>query len=197
MSDSQDRVEVQNKETASRPVEAWETLSSEQIADCHVFTVHRHKRRSPDGIAEGDFHTISAPDWVNVIALTESGDMVMICQYRHGTNELAWEIPGGMIDPGEAPEEAARRELLEETGYEADEIQLIGSVRPNPALFDNTNYTVLARGVRQVGLQSLDEHEDIHVAVYSPEEVDQMVVKGEVNHALVIDALYWLRRCQP
>ncbi len=184
------------KESRVGEVLPWTTLGTEKIADCHIFSLHRHHRTSSAGTSAGTFHTISAPDWVNVIALTEDREMVMIRQYRHGTDEMTWEIPGGMIDPGERPEEAARRELLEETGYEAGEIHLIGSTRPNPALFDNTNYTALARNVRLIGSQSLDEHEEIHVAVYSPDRIDRMVREGEISHALVINALYWLMRVE-
>ncbi|MCE2504396.1 MAG: NUDIX hydrolase [Chlorobi bacterium] len=172
-------------------IRPWEGLGSEQVADCHVFTVHRHRRKSPENNVVGEFHTISAPDWVNVLALTDDNQAVMIRQYRHGTDEITLEIPGGMIDPGEGPEEAARRELLEETGYEAEYTEVIGSVRPNPALFDNTNYTVLARGVRRLALQSLDEHEEIHVTVYSLDQIDRMLRDGEISHALVVDAFFW------
>ena len=176
-----------------RYVEHWETVDSEKIADCHVFSLYRHHRRLPGSEAVGEFHTLRAPDWVNVLALTEDNKMVMIYQYRHGTEEVTLEIPGGMVDAGERPEEAGRRELLEETGFEADEISLIGMVHPNPAYFDNKQYTVLARGVRQVASQSLDTHEDIHVAVYSLEEVSNMVREGKITHGLVINALFWYR----
>ena len=189
MSRERDRDEDQDTK-----VKAWETLGSEKIADCHVFTLYRHKRRSPGGALGGEFHTLEAPDWVNVIALTEHRELVMVRQYRHGIDEITWEIPGGMIDSGESPEEGGGRELLEETGYEGDKGVLIGSLRPNPAFLNNTQHTVLIRNVRKVATQSLDESEEIDVAVYSLDQVEQMVANGDITHGLVLNALYWMSR---
>ena len=183
--------EIEKEDPEDNLIQPWEKLRSDTVADCHVFTVHRNLRKSPITKTVGEFHTISAPDWVNILALTEKDEVVMIRQYRHGIDEITWELPGGMIDQGEEPEEAARRELLEETGYEAEEIRIIGSVQSNPAYFNNLNYTVLARGARRVASQSLDEFEEIHVAVYSLDQIERMLRNGEILHALVVSAFYW------
>lgn len=98
-------------------IRPWATLDVELVADCRIFAVKRVRRESPDGGKRGEFCTIDSPDWVNVIALTDEGEVVMIRQYRHGSNEITLEIPGGILDEGEKPEDAAGRELLEETGF--------------------------------------------------------------------------------
>ena len=94
-------------------------------------------------------------DWVTVVPITAAGRVVMIRQYRHGTGEIGLEIPGGVIDPGEEPLAAARRELREETGYGASELASIGQVAPNPALQDNRCYSFVARGAFCARAQAL------------------------------------------
>ena len=176
---------------SDNPIEEWETLTVEQVADCRIFLVHRNRRRSPSSGRGGTFHTISSADWVNVLALTEEGNVVMIRQYRHGADEVTLEIPGGIIDPGESPEEAGARELLEETGYSAKKLETIGVVNPNPALFDNTAYTILATGARLVSSPSPDDLEEIAVELYSMSQINQMLMEGGITHSLVLNAFLW------
>ncbi|MGH9901890.1 MAG: NUDIX hydrolase, partial [Pyrinomonadaceae bacterium] len=111
----------------------WRRQRSDQVADCRVFQVRRDRSANPRDGREHDFYVIEAPDWINVIPLTADDEVVMIEQYRHGTEEITLEIPGGMVDAGESPREAAARELIEETGYAAREVVELGRTRPNPA----------------------------------------------------------------
>ena len=104
-------------------------------------------------------------DWVNVVPITAAGRVVMIRQYRHGTGEIGLEIPGGVIDPGEEPLAAARRELREETGYGASELAAIGQVAPNPALQDNRCYSFVARGAFCERAQALDAGDEANGCV--------------------------------
>src|SRR5690606_26769893 len=142
-----------------------------------------------------DVFVFSCPDWCNVLAVTPEGRLVMVWQYRFGTDALSLEIPGGVIDPGEAPEGAARRELREETGYEAGELELGSGVEPNPALQGNRCYTFLARGARLVGPSAPDEDEELEVALIDEDRLPALIDEGHVTHALVVVALeLYLRR---
>ena len=116
-----------------------------------MFRVTRSLARSPRTGALHPFYGIVADAWVNVVALTAAGEVVMVRQWRHGSREVTLEIPGGIVDPGESPEQAAVRELLEETGFGGGTPVALGSVNPNPALFGNRVHTFLVRDVARLG----------------------------------------------
>jgi 8-oxo-dGTP pyrophosphatase MutT (NUDIX family) len=130
-------------------------------------------------------------DWINIIPLTTDHQVVMVRQYRHGSREVTLEIPAGFIDPGDTPEEAAARELLEETGYKAEEYMRIGVLSPNPAFFNNRCYTFIARNIEKVCDPMLDQTEDIEVVLFPIVDVPKLVVKGEIAHPMVVTAFYW------
>lgn len=164
----------------------WPVLSRTPVADYGIFRVRRDRCVSPRTGQAHDFSVLETADWVNVIALTPDERVVLIDQYRFGTERVTLEIPGGMIDPGEAPLCAGERELLEETGYTAEALTVLGHVEPNPALQPNRCYTVLAMGCRpQPGGQALDEREDIGVRTVPLVEVPLLFARGEIRHALV------------
>src|SRR5262249_39155959 len=131
---------------------------------------------------------IHSADWVNVIALTSDDRVVLIRQYRPGVDRVCLEIPGGMIEPGEDPCEAAARELAEETGYTGGALELLGKVSPNPAILSNPLYTVLARGVALTGPPTPDDGEVLSVLTASLTDCQRRIVDGEIDHALVIVA---------
>ena len=170
----------------------WEVLDSEKIQDCRVFSVHRARTRSPRTGDEHHFYSIDSPDWVNVVALTPEREVVMVRQYRQGSRDLTLETPGGMVDPGESPADAARRELLEETGYAADEIVALGSVNPNPALFSNRLHGFLARGARCVADVRNDSTEETHVELVPFDSLRDGIREGRFDHALVLVVFYFL-----
>jgi 8-oxo-dGTP pyrophosphatase MutT (NUDIX family) len=167
----------------------WTRLARERIQSCRVFDVHRSRARSPQTGQLHDFFGIESSDWVNVIPFTPRGDVVMVRQYRHGADRVTLEVPGGIVDPGEAPVDAAVRELLEETGYRAEEIEPLGSVNPNPALFGNRLHAFVARGARRVAEVVNDRTEETRVEVVPRASLWQMVRSGEVDHALVVAAV--------
>ena len=176
------------------PPPPWTLVDSTPLADCAVFRVSRDRARSPRSGEEHDFYRLEAGDWVNVVPVTPAGDVVLVRQYRHGSRTRTLEIPGGMVDAGETPAEAAARECLEETGYGGGRIEPLGVVNPNPALFGNRCHTFLADGVERVGAIRNEGTEETLVEVLSPAELDACVAAGEIDHALVIAALFWWQR---
>jgi len=172
----------------------WRRLRSEPVGDFRIFTIRRDRIVSPRTEQELDFYVLDGADWVNVIPVTEEGNLVLVRQYRHGTEATTVEIPGGAMDPGdESPLAAARRELLEETGHAAAEWSDLGWVHPNPAIQSNRCWTFLARGARRVAAPRLDPGEDIEIFEAAPDEVRAMLKDGRITHSLVVAAFarYW------
>ena len=166
----------------------WTPRETELLQDCAVFSVSRTRAVSPRDGGEHDFFRIDSCDWVNIIPVTPEGEIVMVRQYRHGTREVTLEIPGGMIDAGEAPAEAAARELLEETGYRADEIVEIGATSPNPAIFGNRVYSYVGRGATRVAEIANEGTEETVVELVSASDLPEVLRTGGVDHALVLAA---------
>lgn len=161
------------------------------VADHGVFRVDRATYPT----LQRDMFVFEVPDWCNVIAETESGEIVMVWQHRFGTDELSLEIPCGVVDAGEEPLAAARRELSEETGYDADPLEPVCVFAANPALQNNKCWTFLAKNARLAGETSFDEVEDLEVVLVPKREIAKLIDDGTVTHALVVVALeQYLRR---
>jgi 8-oxo-dGTP pyrophosphatase MutT (NUDIX family) len=173
---------------------AWATLATEVLGTYPIFELSRSRQRSPLSGREHQFLRLDCPDWVNVIALTDDNRMVLVEQYRHGTDEMTLEIPGGAVDPGEDPETAAARELEEETGYRASELIEIGRVDPNPAFLSNRCWTYLALGCRSDGTVNLDPSEEIEVSLAPLNDFARLIDEGAITHSLVIAAHDHLQR---
>lgn len=166
-------------------VKPWRRLSSEIEQQHRIFDVRAERYLSPRTGEPFDAVVLECSDWANVVALTAAGEVVLIRQYRFGSDEVTLEIPGGLVDPGETPIEAARRELREETGYEAERLVSLGSVAPNPAMQRNRLHCFLAEGCREVGAPQPDEGEDIEVVLQPLTAVPRLLASGEISHALV------------
>lgn len=172
-------------------IKPWKCIRSQPTQSFRVFSIRTDTTLSPRTGMEHDFYIIESRDWINVIPLTADHRVVMIRQYRHGSREVTLEIPGGLIDPGDTPEKAAARELLEETGYQAQEYVQIGVVNPNPALFNNRCYTFIARNAQKIRAPMPDQTEDIEVVLMPISDIQELISKGEIDHAMVIAAFYW------
>ncbi|MDB6019604.1 MAG: hydrolase [Pedosphaera sp.] len=172
-------------------IKPWTKISSQPEGNFRIFTIHSDRKISPRTGAEHNFYVIDSVNWVNVIATTPDQQLVMIEQYRHGTNTVELEIPGGMIDAKDAsPAAAGERELREETGYAGDQPQIIGQVFPNPAIMSNICYTLLVQNCRLVHPVQWDQGEDLLTRLIPIAEVPKLVATGKIRHSLVVAALY-------
>lgn len=170
----------------------WKLAASSQIADCRIFRVQRLDRTDPRNGRTHDFYRLDMPDWINVIPVTARGEVVMIEQYRHGTDSVTLEIPGGVVDPGEDPRSTALRELTEETGYRAASVELLGSLHPNPAIQGNMVHTYFCENVEYESAPVFDSTEHTAVRLVRLESVPSLIADGTITHALVIAGFYWL-----
>ncbi|QYY36691.1 NUDIX hydrolase [Ruficoccus sp. ZRK36] len=177
-----------SKQAPSHWVPGEETLH----AQCKVYDVYKRHYSHPVDGRNGDFFIIQCNDWVQCIPLTTDGQIILVRQYRFGTQELSWEVPGGIIDNGEDPVTAALRELSEETGYHCEQARLLAQCYPNPALQGNHTHFVLAEGCTLQSGQDLDPHEELEVRLFTVEEAMQMARKGGITHALAINSIFFL-----
>jgi 8-oxo-dGTP pyrophosphatase MutT (NUDIX family) len=171
----------------------WERRGQEELlVATRVFRLEKHRLVSPRTGDEHEIYVLNCPDWCNIVPLTDDNHVVMVRQRRHGVGEETLELPGGMIDPTDAsPLEAARRELMEETGCRARTVEPIGVIAPNPAIQNNRCHSFLARGVERVGETAFDHGEDIEVVSVPLAEIPARIKKGEITHALVVVAFAW------
>jgi 8-oxo-dGTP pyrophosphatase MutT (NUDIX family) len=169
----------------------WKVLASEYLFNVPWLTIRKEKCELPNGKIMPAYYIIEYPSWVSVVALTKDNNAVFVKQYRHGLGVVSTEIPGGVVDPGETPEVAARRELKEETGYEFESLEYLGKVSPNPATSTNYMHMFLARGGEKVSEQSLDETEDVEVILYTLDEVKQLLKENKIVQSLHVTTLFY------
>jgi ADP-ribose diphosphatase len=169
-------------------ISPWTVLESRIVSPCRIFDLRQDECVHPTDGRTGSFFILEVPDWVNVMAVTPDEEFVIVRQYRHGTRDFTLEVPGGMVDPGETPLEAARRELLEESGYASDRWTQIGSVEPNPAIQPNRCHTFLAEQARRVAEPSPQGNEEFELELRPVGEAHGLVREGQIRHALVICA---------
>jgi ADP-ribose pyrophosphatase len=173
-------------------VEPWRRFGSERLLRTRVFDLDRVLLAPPDGRPAGEYYRIEAPDWVNIVPLTDDAQVVLVRQFRFGTESFTLEIPGGMCDDGEAATDAARREMREETGYDAPEVVPLGWVHPNPALQGNRCHSFLALGAHRVGAGGGDADEQIEIELVPLAEIPERIREGAITHSLVISAFHLL-----
>lgn len=171
-------------------LEKWKTIKTEKRENLRIFDLEIATRENLKDGNIGDFTVLRSNNWVNVIPITKNEDVIFIEQYRQGTDSIELEIPGGLIEKGETPGEAARRECTEETGFTSEKpIEYLGETFPNPAFLTNRCYTFIWRDVELTHELNLDSHEDIEIVKYKLEEVPRLILSGAIRHGVILAAL--------
>lgn len=168
----------------------WKVLGSERLFNRPWLTVRRDRVQIPNGQINDEFYVLEYPDWVNVIAITEEGSFVMEKQYRHGLGETGYEICAGVIEEGESPLDAAKRELLEETGYGGGEWKEHMQISANPSTTNNISHCFIAKGVKKLSGQSLDRTEDISIVLMDTGQVRALLVEDQIKQSLMAAPLW-------
>lgn len=168
----------------------WKTLKSEYLIRRPWLTARRDTVELPNGNVNDEFYVLEYPDWVNILAITDGGEFVMIRQYRHGIGQTRYELCAGVVDPGEEPLEAAKRELWEETGYGGGEWESTMVISGNPSTTNNLTHCYLAKGVRRVSGQHLEGTEDISVHLLTVDDVRQLLLDDGIKQSLMLAPLW-------
>ena len=170
--------------------ERWKRIQTKIIGSHRIFNIREDRYLLPRNNRERSFFVLESNDWVNVIPLTPEGEVVLVRQFRFGTEEVTLEIPGGIVEADQSPFQAAKNELLEETGYQAKEWEYLGFVFPNPAFLNNRCHTFLAKGVKKVAEIRPEESEELEVLKIPFEEIEPLIAGKKISHTLVISAFH-------
>lgn len=162
----------------------WKVLSSEYLHNEPWLTIRKDVCELPNGKVVPEFYVNEYPDWVNVFGMTEEGKVLMVKQYRHGLGEIGIELPGGVAEKGETPEEAAKREVLEETGYVFDKVEYLGKISANPSTTNNLMHMFVGQGGKKKAEQKLDDTEDVEVVELTIDEVKALLKEHKIMQSL-------------
>lgn len=168
---------------------SWKPVRSEPGPDLKLFQARFDYLENPRNGKIARVVILESADSVNTLAFTREHKIIMVRQYRFGVQAPTLELPGGLIDPGEHPLAAAKRELREETGFGGGEWKALGEIQSNPVFMDSKMYHFQAVGVELEGHMQLDAEEDIELVFLSSREVQEMVREGVIQHPHVISAL--------
>lgn len=175
-------------------IREWEILKRERVADYKIFALDKKQVRSPRTGDTREVQALQFSDWVLILAVTPQQEVVMVRQYRHGTEQVHLELPGGLVHPADtSPELSAQRELLEETGYEVSNIRLIGECYPQPAVLSNRCIFYLAEGAVKTQQQHLDAGEDIEIITMPLNQISAKIESKEIDHGMVLLAFFFYR----
>ena len=168
----------------------WTILKSEYLIRRPWLTARRDHVRFPDGRENPEYYVLEYPDWVNVIAITKDGHFVMERQYRHALGRTSYELPSGVMEQGEEPLEAIKRELLEETGYGGGEWRHLMDISANSSTMNNMTHCFLATGVEKISEPHLDDTEELEVYLLSREKVWELLKTNQFVQALMVAPLW-------
>lgn len=167
----------------------WNIIEDKKLLETPIFSLHERKLLPDKQSTTSPFIVLNAPEWINIIALTKNLEVVLVEQYRAGIHASTLEIPGGMVDEGEFPLDAAKRELLEETGYQSGQWTLLGQTSANPAFMNNFTSIFLAEECIKTGDQQLDGNEDIDIHILELDRFVNLVKNSTVHHSVVVAAV--------
>ena len=168
----------------------WKVLESEYLIRRPWMTARKDCVQLPSGVVNPEYWILEYPTWINVIALTTDGHMIMERQYRHGLGSTEWEIPAGVVEQGEKPEDAARRELMEETGFGGGQWTELGAYTPNASACNNLSHSFLAEGVERLDSQHLEPTEDIAIHLLTLDQVRYILEHDGIKQALMVAPLW-------
>ncbi|MBT3315393.1 MAG: NUDIX hydrolase [Anaerolineae bacterium] len=166
-------------------IEPWEVLDSKYLHERARVDICRVNGKTIEPVML-EFGT-----WVTIVAITKNKEVVLVRQYRHGVQKILLELPGGGVHQEETPLEAAKRELLEETGYTSDTFVQTGIVSPNPCNHNNQAVSFLALNAEKISEQNLDDTEEIQVSLKPLEEAVQWIKSGELLQSLHVSAFFF------
>lgn len=173
-------------------IKKWETIDRQKVDNFKIFDLEWVTRKHPDWNKQSKFVVLQSASWVNLIPITKEGNVLLIEQYRHGTDEVTLEIPGGLIEKDEEPRIAGERECFEETGFKGKGYaKLLGTNIPNPAFINNKCYSYVWNECEKYGHQQLDGHEDIAVVEVPLKNIRKMILEGKIQHSLVLNAFFF------
>ncbi|MCH5234719.1 MAG: NUDIX hydrolase [Muribaculaceae bacterium] len=171
-------------------IKKWETIESQYLIERPWLTARKDIVKLPNGNINPEFYILEYPDWVNVLAITKDGKFLMIEQYRHGLQDVFVELVAGVIEKGEEPLNAAKRELLEETGYGNGNWELLTVISQNPSTTTNLTYCFIAKDVEKVSSQNLDATEDITPCLLTEKEVLDLLMTDKMKQSLMAAPLW-------
>lgn len=172
-------------------MEKWTLLDSKYIIQRPWATLRVDKLQLPNGNIKEEYYVLEYPTWVNMVGITEDDKILFVKQYRHGAGEILIELPAGVVEFGENPADAARRELLEETGFAFESIEEICQLHANPATSGNITYTYLLTGGKKIKEQELDHSEDIEVVEMTIPDAKELLLSNGISQALHTSALFY------
>lgn len=168
----------------------WKKLSSKYIYDDRWFRARADSCAFPDGRIIEPYYVVELPDWCNTVVVTADERIILVRQYRYPVDQTTYELPGGIIEKGEDPLNAAIREMEEETGYTSEDVSFLMKLAPNPAINNNTAYFFLAKNAVPAGKQHFDALEDMDTVSFSKEEIWQLLRENQLQHGVQIGPLY-------
>ncbi len=168
----------------------WRVRASRYLVESPYMRLRVDELELPDGTVIPDYYVREGAGFVSVFPLTERGTVILVRQYRYGSDTIGLELPAGTLDPGESPEACARRELAEETGYAAPELELVATYRPEPVRSTSFAYVYVARGARPSVAPKPDPTEHLVVEEVEVDEFRRMLADGRIEAGSTIAAGY-------